>query len=109
MNVVLEAGDVISDIDIAKNFWRRTLGLFHKKSKLANGLLLYPCNAIHTFFMGRAIDVVFISKSLRIIKISTAVKSNKIRFCMSAYYVLELPAGNSNLYQLKQGDCLVFA
>ena len=54
---------VCSKVKLANNIYDRLLGLMFKK-QLNNfdGLLIKPCNSIHTFFMKMNIDVIFLEK-----------------------------------------------
>lgn len=94
--VVKETGLVVaSHAKEAKSITQRMLGLMFSKS-IPNGdaLWIRPCNSIHTFFMNYPIDVLFIDKNLRVIKIYENLKPwriTPIHFrCAS---VLELSGG----------------
>jgi len=70
------------------------------------GLLITPCEAIHTFGMKFAIDVVFIGKDRKVRKLMHAVPRNRIGFCFSSEIVLELPAGAAQQTGTVVGDQL---
>lgn len=58
------------------------------------GLLLVPCRAVHTFFMRYPIDVVFLDRELRVLRVCSRVRPWRLRACRRAQAVLELPAGS---------------
>lgn len=79
---------------VADTFSKRLLGL-HAGRSLApdEGLLLVPCRAVHTFFMRRAIDVVFIDARGGVRSCIHAVSPWRMVADPHARMVLELPAG----------------
>lgn len=70
------------------------------------GLLISPCEAIHTFGMKFAIDVVFIDRKRRVRKVLHAMPRNRIGFCFTAEYALELAAGTAQATGTQPGDQL---
>lgn len=84
-----------SKIEIADNFFTRTIGLLGRDS-IANGsgLWIKKCNSIHTFFMQFPIDVIFVDKKLKVISVCRDLKPWRItRLHFKATSVFELPAG----------------
>lgn len=89
----------------AQTFWDRLRGLFACAPLMqSQGLVINPCSSIHTFFMGYAIDVVFVDKSNTIVQIASSVVPWRGRFCFRAHYVVELAMGAAVQMNLKQGD-----
>ena len=70
------------------------------------GLLITPCEAIHTFGMKFPIDVVFFDRNKKVRKIAHSVPRNRIAFCFSAQTALELPAGTAQATGTEPGDQL---
>ena len=97
-------------IEDASNFYRRFMGLMYRKSiPRDHGLLLTPCNEIHTFGMRFDIDTVAISESGEVLFIDRAVKPNKVRKRVDgAYCILELNAGYAEELNISIGDILEF-
>ena len=56
-------------------------------------LIIAPTNAIHTFFMRFDIDVAFVARDGRILKIRAAIPPWRISAAMRAFAVVELSAG----------------
>lgn len=95
-----------SDCGRARTFLSRFAGLQFKKSlPEGGGLLLTPCNSIHTFFMRFAIDAVFIDSDGIVLHIAEGVKPWRVSKIISgARSVLELPAGTAIATGTKIGD-----
>ena len=70
------------------------------------GLWIVPCEAIHTFGMKVRLDVVFLDKNLKILKISPDVGPWRLSICLRAHSVLELAAGAAARSGTQPGDQL---
>ena len=90
-----ETGEVIVPrCRVATRFVHRLAGLLGRKSLArTEGLLLHPCNAVHTFFMRFSIDCIFLDKSDRIIKTVEAIRPWRMACCGRASKVLETAEG----------------
>ncbi len=87
----------------------RTTGLLGCKSlSPGEGLLLAPCNSIHTLFMRFPIDVVFLNKTNRITKIIRTMKPFHFGMALGASSVLELMAGQVDRSGISPGDQLIW-
>lgn len=97
-------------VEDASTFFRRFMGLMYRKSiPMDHGLLLTPCNEIHTFGMRFSIDAVTLSKDNKVIFIDRDIKPNKIRKSVAnGYKVLELNAGVAAELEIEIGDHLEF-
>ncbi len=98
------------DIKIAKGFFQRLKGLIGSDSlSYGEGLIIVPCNSVHTFFMKYPIDVVFISKEKIVIKIINSMGPYRISAIVpKSYFVMELPSGTCRAYSLQKGEKLSF-
>lgn len=93
--------------EIADTTRKRTVGLLkHDSLPPGEGLLITPCEGIHTFGMKFPIDVVFISRAKRVLKIRPALVRRRIALCLRAHSVLELPAGTARQTGTEPGDQL---
>lgn len=72
------------------------------------GLLILPCNSVHTWFMKYSIDVVFLDKKSRIIKIVNNLKPYRYTGAFRAHGVLELGAGTAEQIALQPGNLLLW-
>jgi uncharacterized protein len=91
----------------AKSYWLRLRGLIGRKLAVGEGLLLSPCNQIHTFFMAYPIDALYLDPAYRILRIDTRVAP--WRLCQRAKgcrYILELPAASAAALGITSGDVL---
>lgn len=88
---------------------RRRGLLEHISLEEGDGLWIAPCEAVHTFAMKFPIDVLYLSKDKRVLKIRHSMPKSRISFCLSAHSVLELPAGHAAKTGTQVGDQLVFA
>lgn len=99
----------ISDkILVADNVLTRIIGLMFRSEppENAEGLLLDPCNSIHTCFMRYPIDVAFLNSQNKIIKIIRNLKPWRMTWIyFRASKTLELPAGRLPI-EVKEGDVL---
>lgn len=79
----------------AHTHWTRMKGLLGTKSLPAGeGLWIRPCNQVHMYLMGYAIDVVFLDEQLRVVEAIEALPVNTISpKVKEAHSVLELPVG----------------
>jgi uncharacterized membrane protein (UPF0127 family) len=90
---------------VANKMLPRMRGLLGRRSLPAGeGLLIRPAPSVHTFFMRFPIDVVFLSRSGEVLKVSAEVGPWRARSCRGAYAVLELTAGESERRGVAVGD-----
>jgi uncharacterized protein len=104
----LGTGQVIAtSAEMALTRANRNRGLLGR-DHLAPGhaLVLAPCFSIHTGFMRFPIDVIFIKRDGRIVKICPAVPAWRMKVGWGAYAAIELPAGTMAQTRLKAGDTL---
>lgn len=75
--------------------WKRLKGLMFRTSiGRDEGLLLTPCNGVHTFFMRFEIDVMFLNSDLEVVRLCERLRPNRLGvFCPGAAAVLECRAG----------------
>ena len=61
---------LLPDLQIADSFPARAMGLLGQRGLPAGrGLLIRPCRSIHTWFMRFPLDVIFLDKDWRIVKV----------------------------------------
>jgi uncharacterized membrane protein (UPF0127 family) len=70
------------------------------------GLVIAPCGGVHTFFMRFAIDVLFVARDGRVVKVRPAVKPWRLTFALRAFCAIELPAGVATTSGVRAGDRL---
>ena len=69
-----------------------------------SAMVIGPSNAIHTFFMKFAIDVLFVAKDGRVVKVREGVRPWRIAGAWRAYCVIELAAGGLEGSDTQVGD-----
>jgi uncharacterized membrane protein (UPF0127 family) len=87
---------------------RRTGLLKHTKLEPGEGLWIAPCEGVHTFGMKFTIDVVFLNKKKKILKIRPNMARRRMAISLLAHSVLELPAGTIDATGTAKGDQLEF-
>lgn len=100
---------VASKVIIAKTFLKRLKGLLGKKGlEPGECMIIYPCKSIHTFFMQFPIDVIFLDKGYRVIKVINDMKPWRATSNIKeARYVVEMSSskiGDTNTIEV--GDRL---
>jgi uncharacterized membrane protein (UPF0127 family) len=95
------------DVRLAESMWDRFWGLMGRKGLPEQaGVLIRPCSSIHTAFMRFPIDVVFLDRSLKVVKVSAAVKPFRAAIAGGAHSALELNAGAAERARVEKGDQL---
>lgn len=86
---------IFSKINFANSFDERVKGLMFTSEKDAGeGMLIEPCNSIHTFFMQFSLDVAFLNKKNEIVRIIRDIRPWRMTWIIwGARKVLEVPAG----------------
>jgi len=69
-------------------------------------LIIAPTNAIHTFFMRFAIDVAFVRRDGRILKIRRSMPPWKMSLAIGAFAAVEMAPGTLALSSTVEGDTL---
>jgi uncharacterized membrane protein (UPF0127 family) len=101
-------GEVICpNMAIADNIFSRLMGLMFSESLPGcDGLLISPCNSIHTFFMLYSLDVVFLDRNFKVVKAVYDLRPWRLSWIyFKAHQVLEMKAGTLKK-DLKSGDQL---
>ena len=93
---ILKGNEVIANkVNLADSMMERMIGLmFSKDIGAKDGLLISPCNSIHTFFMRYELDIIFLSKDNRVIKVIRKMKPWRMTWMyFKASKVLEMTGG----------------
>lgn len=95
--------------DVADTAEKRNTGLLkHQSLPPGDGLWIVPTQSVHTFFMKFEIDVLYLNKARKILKIRPSMAKWRVSACFSAHSVLELPAGMAATTGTSVGDQLEF-
>ncbi len=103
-------GTLLADrADIADTSKKRKTGLLeHTGLKPGEGLWITPCEAVHTIGMKFPIDVLFLDKKRRVLKVRPDMPRWRMAASLRAHSVLELPSGTAASTQTAAGDQLDF-
>jgi uncharacterized protein len=94
-------------IELADSGPRRNKGLLGRTGlETGEGLWIVPCEAVHTFGMKFAIDLIYLDRTHRVVKIRHAVRPSRISGTLRAHSVIELPPGAIDASQTRPGDQL---
>jgi uncharacterized membrane protein (UPF0127 family) len=109
LKITNSKGRVLADrADIADTIAKRNTGLLkHLKLDPGEGLLI-PTQAVHTFRMKFPIDIAFLSRKRKVLKIRANMVRGRISMSLLAHSVLELPAGTLAATETVAGDQLEF-
>lgn len=95
--------------EVADTSEKRRTGLLGRESlPQGEGLWITPCEAIHTVGMKFSIDVIFLDRKRRVVKVRERMGRLRIAACLRAHSVLELPAGTIAATRTEAGDQLEF-
>lgn len=114
MNLLASCNAVVAlppGVRVARTFWERSRGLLGRASlRNCEGLILDPCNVVHTLGMRFPIDVVFLARAdgggtaYRVLAVRDAVAPWRPWVGRRrAQAVLELPAGAARRMGLRPG------
>jgi uncharacterized membrane protein (UPF0127 family) len=96
----LTRGTVLAtDLRIAESFGHRLRGLmFRSALDSGEGLMLRPCKVVHTHFMRFPIDLIFVGRSMRVVRVIDHQKPwGQSPLVSEALAVIELAAGGAGL------------
>ena len=104
------------DVDIARSFWARFMGLMGRRELTSGSGLFLHGNGIHMFFMRFPIDAVFLGKpsdggGRRVVSVHRAVRPwiGMVPLVRGAHGVLELPVGAIDASATVPGDTVRLA
>jgi uncharacterized membrane protein (UPF0127 family) len=94
---------------MARSMWSRFWGLMGR-SKLpeGRGLFLSPCGSVHTFFMRFPIDVIFLDRDGRVVKVIDSMRPWRTALGGGGRDALELNAGEAARLGIEPGNSITF-
>jgi hypothetical protein len=100
---------ISADARVAKTFFQRLVGLLSRASlSTEEALIFYNVSSIHMFFMRFPIDVLYLDKEMKVLKIKHSLLPWRMSSCLGAKTTIELPAGKAKESLVKIGDTLEF-
>lgn len=102
---------VASRVEVAETFVDRLAGLLARPPlKPGQGLLIRPCNGVHTWFMRYPIDVIFLDSDWTVVEMVRELMPFRFsRIVRRAAMALELQAGTIERTYTRVGDTLLGA
>lgn len=97
---------LLTDLKIAKNFTDRGIGLIGTQQLTdQQGLWIFSCNWIHTFFMSISIDCIFLDKNMRVCDLKSNLTPWKVAAPVwRADSVIEIKAGLVEQLKISIGE-----
>jgi uncharacterized membrane protein (UPF0127 family) len=104
-SIFTEAGVVVCDrCEVAESTFARMRGLLGREGlRSGEGMLIHPAPSVMTFFMRFPIDVVFLDREKRIVRIVPGLGPWRVASARKAVAALELPAGAAEAAGLRAG------
>jgi uncharacterized protein len=99
--------EIGSGIEIADTGARRNKGLLGRTGlEPGEGLWIVPCEAVHTFAMKFPLDLIYLDRNRRVVKVRGHVRPGRISGALRAHSVIELRSGAIAASQTRRGDIL---
>lgn len=102
---VLRDGEVLASLEIAETRRARRKGLLGRQN-LDGAILLRPARAVHTIGMRFPIDVAFLDRDNKVLKVVSLKRWRLTRPVLRAWTVLEAERGTFRSWELQPGDVL---
>ena len=92
-----------------ENMLERACGLLKlPRLNKGQGLLINQCSSIHTFGMRYALDIVYLDRHYKVIKLIEAIKPRRMSICLRARHTLELLSGEIKRLAITPNMTLMF-
>ena len=103
---VARSGAVLgTEVERADSPWRRMRGLLGRASLPAgSGMRFEPASSLHMLFMRFAIDVVYVDREERVVKLVPNFKPWRFSAARGAHSAYELPEGTLADMDIEVGD-----
>jgi uncharacterized protein len=99
--------EIGSAIEIADTAARRNKGLLGRTGlEPGEGLWIVPCEAVHTFAMKIPLDLIYLDRNRRVVKVRGHVRPGRVSGALRAHSVIELPSGAIAASLTRRGDIL---
>ncbi|MDR3739421.1 MAG: DUF192 domain-containing protein [Terracidiphilus sp.] len=111
MQIVNETRKTVlaSNAEVADTPQRRSKGLLGRNGLGPGGALwIVPCESVHTFWMKFDLDLIYIDRRYRVVKIRTGVPPWRLSACLKAHSIIEFQASALRDTGTLPGDQLAF-
>lgn len=89
-------------------WWERLRGLLGTLEPPAHGLYITPCGSVHTMGMRYPIDLVFLAKDGRVLRVAEAVPPWRVVGARGAHAVAKFAAGTVRAARVVAGERLTW-
>jgi uncharacterized membrane protein (UPF0127 family) len=101
---------VATSVSVADTPGNRRRGLLDRPElEEHEGLWIVPCESVHTVGMRYPIDLVYLDRKRRVVKIVESLAPYRMSLCLRAHSVIELAAGAARRSGTKIGHQLALA
>lgn len=95
---------VVPEVKQTTHALERMRGLLgHPPLQPGEGILIQPCNSVHTLFMRYPIDVIYLDRNNAVLKLVPSLRPFRLSFGAGAVAVLELGAHEAQRCGIKVG------
>ena len=99
-----------SRVELANSWWARFRGFLGRPEPIpGEGILLFPCNGVHTWGMSFDVDILFLDEQGKVLELIRSLRpwkwTPRVR---GARYVLEVPKGVIDGSATRVGDMLMW-
>lgn len=108
LELKLDDSVALRDILDADTFMERLKGYMLQKKPKSNGILFRDCNSLHSFLMRFDIDLYFLDRDDRLVRIEKGFTKNKTIYVKEAAHVLETPIGSIDSAKAEVGQLFKF-
>lgn len=109
-NVSRGGAELAQRAEVARGFWRRLRGLMGRPGLPAGGgLVIRPCNSVHSLFMRFPIEVVHAGRDGTVLRVLAPLRPWRLGpLVRGSHLVVELPVGTVAATGTQPGDRLAF-
>ena len=102
------AGAVVCErCEVPKSSFARARGLLGRSGlEPGGGMLIDAAPSVHMFFMRIPLDVVFLDRDLKVVRVVHGLRPWRVAGARRAVAALELPAGAAAAAGIEEGDVL---
>lgn len=101
---------VATQVETAFSSADRKRGLLGREGLVpGQALVIAPTNLVHTFAMRFPIDILFVARDGRVLKVSSAVPPRRIAGSLRGFAVVEMAAGEAARSDTRAGDVIEVA
>jgi uncharacterized protein len=98
---------IAAQIELADSAWKRSRGLLGRASLgVDEGMRFEPASSLHMWFMRFAIDVIYVDRDERVVKLVREFKPWRMSWAWGTRTAYELPVGSVDRAGVVVGDVL---